>query len=390
MQVITSYETFRRQLAYARWLALRGAPGARDAQLAKELEDFVRYDEAPPRGDRATILASDYVRNAARWAGAYEGLGHYPTREKLMGYADAYEARRDARRAAARAKPKPPAAPVARAPRPPREKKAPRPLTDSERHERLLLSQALTLAAESGDAETLAELARFTFNVTRAELHAAPPRPEQRAEGLARNLWHLANSYRLKGRATDAEELFAIVQGHQARAARPRVERTEHTTRHGAQLAWKLANPARRHNHAGGPGAVRALSERELASLFVSLRARFARRYPHVRACSLDLSDTYASPGRSGYRDLAWCEPATGRVFLCRRALAMGRATVEGLLLHELGHCADRRAHQNGAEKRADRLARKATGTRVRYDAHNIQTTRRRGTLAVRPPHLHQ
>jgi hypothetical protein len=51
------------------------------------------------------------------------------------------------------------------------------------------------------------------------------------------------------------------------------------------------------------------------------------------------------------------------------------RPVVEGLLLHEIGHIADPTPDAPGAERRADRLAERASGRKVRYDVRDVETT---------------
>jgi len=88
-------------------------------------------------------------------------------------------------------------------------------------------------------------------------------------------------------------------------------------------------------------------------------------------------------------RDLAYAvEGPRARVVLLERALALPDANVVGLLLHELGHLFDPTPARAGAERRADRVARAATGLVVRYDQRDIQTTGR--GRAPRPGYLHR
>jgi hypothetical protein len=138
----------------------------------------------------------------------------------------------------------------------------------------------------------------------------------------------------------------------------------------------------------------RAVTIPELRALFERARTRLAKHNKKIHLATLMLADTYASPGSpGGYRDLAWCDPSYPGgpcIYLVRRALALGAHVCEGLLLHELGHCADRRVNTPGREQRADDIAERATGTRVRYDRHNVQTTATRGSIYPRPRHLHR
>lgn len=108
--------------------------------------------------------------------------------------------------------------------------------------------------------------------------------------------------------------------------------------------------------------------------MFRRLRARFAARYPSVATVRLLLVDRVCPSGSAcAARDLGWYD---GDVHLLVRALRRSRATVEGLLLHELGHAADRRRWQAGSEQRADDIAEAVTGKRIRYGrTTRVQTT---------------
>lgn len=61
-------------------------------------------------------------------------------------------------------------------------------------------------------------------------------------------------------------------------------------------------------------------------------------------------------------------------------------ANVDGLLAHEFGHAVLMAAGEDHSERDADRVARKLFGTRVHYDARDVQTTAR-GT-SPRPKRL--
>lgn len=106
-----------------------------------------------------------------------------------------------------------------------------------------------------------------------------------------------------------------------------------------------------------GPAAHRA---------FEALRAQFAVIAPEVRHARLKIVNRRCAHGDGcALRDLAWMQG--GDVFLLRRALAHGRDVVRGLLAHELGHAADPDVWLPGSEQRADDIAERATGHRIRY-----------------------
>jgi len=131
--------------------------------------------------------------------------------------------------------------------------------------------------------------------------------------------------------------------------------------------------------HNVSPAAARAVFEAQ--------RRLFARLHPDVAAFELRIVDSRCPTGRRSCaaRDLAWME---GRgVYLLRRALALPVDRVRGLLAHELGHAADDARHEPGSEQRADDLAERALGRRVRYDARDVQTLGR--GRWPRPARLH-
>lgn len=71
---------------------------------------------------------------------------------------------------------------------------------------------------------------------------------------------------------------------------------------------------------------------------------------------------------------MAVADLETFEVLLVRRALALPRANVVGLIRHELGHHADVDPAAPNLEQRADDMAEYVTGERIRYDRRNIQT----------------
>lgn len=129
------------------------------------------------------------------------------------------------------------------------------------------------------------------------------------------------------------------------------------------------------------------MDTRTARATFTAERARFAAIFPHVAAARFTILDVPCPPHKPhcASRDLAWCFPATGEVYLLRRALRLPAANVVALLRHELAHVAD----PQRSEVEADTLAGIIGGQRIRYDARSIQTVNRRGSL-TRPRHLHQ
>jgi hypothetical protein len=129
------------------------------------------------------------------------------------------------------------------------------------------------------------------------------------------------------------------------------------------------------------------MDSRTARSIFTAERTRFAEIFPHVASASFTLLGLSCPPHkpRCDPRDLAWCFPSTGEVYLLQRALALPRANIVALLRHELAHVADPKR----SEVEADKLAEIVGGQAIRYDAQGIQTVDRRGALG-RPRHLHQ
>lgn len=128
------------------------------------------------------------------------------------------------------------------------------------------------------------------------------------------------------------------------------------------------------------------VTRRELVALFAAERARFAVRYPSVARASLAVIDARCPTGRDrcAPRDLAWCYPATGEVCVLARALLRSRASLVGLLRHELAHL----ARPDLDERGADALASRVGGQAVRYGADLVQTVASRALHARRPAHL--
>jgi hypothetical protein len=129
------------------------------------------------------------------------------------------------------------------------------------------------------------------------------------------------------------------------------------------------------------------VTERELGKIWAQESATFRRAFPRTARVTLALADKHYLP-HPRPRDLAWYAPNERRVYLTRAALRRDAGTVRGLLRHELGHASDGMIDEPGCERRADRLARVATGSPIRYTREGLQSTTR-GTTG-RPGWLHQ
>lgn len=125
----------------------------------------------------------------------------------------------------------------------------------------------------------------------------------------------------------------------------------------------------------------------ELRVMFRQDRATFAARYPHVAGVTLHIVKRKCPEGSvCAPRELAWY--INGRIFILARALRLSRLKCRALLAHELGHASDRRLWQRGSEQRADDIAEKALGLRIRYDPKHFVQTFGPG-IYPRPKHLH-
>ncbi len=130
----------------------------------------------------------------------------------------------------------------------------------------------------------------------------------------------------------------------------------------------------------------------QLRAVFAAERRAFAATYPAVRTARLVIEwGPCMDKGACGQRDYAYAFKGRGpaTVVLSHRARTLPLANLRGILRHELGHVADFASphwRKPGAEQRADDLAERATGQKIRYDAHDVQTTGP-GTYP-RPRHL--
>lgn len=113
-------------------------------------------------------------------------------------------------------------------------------------------------------------------------------------------------------------------------------------------------------------------------------RLRYVELSPRAATVRLHVVRKHFLP-KPEARDFAWYEPDAHRICITRRLLAQPETTVMGVLRHELGHAVDARLNAPGAEARADRIARAATGEAIRY--HNDVQDVARGKVG-RPGHL--
>lgn len=128
--------------------------------------------------------------------------------------------------------------------------------------------------------------------------------------------------------------------------------------------------------------------------MYLDVRRAFVARWPgapaaHRRAPLVVARRACTVRGHCRARDLAYAvDGPRARVVLLARALDLPWQNVLGLMLHELGHLFDPAPGAPDAERRADAVAARATGLRVRYDARDIQTVGP-GT-SPRPRRLHR
>jgi len=123
--------------------------------------------------------------------------------------------------------------------------------------------------------------------------------------------------------------------------------------------------------------------------LFAAERAVFRRAFPNMPSVRLTIRARHFLPvAELTPRDLAWYDADRQTLCLMRSALTRSRATIQGVIRHELGHAADEQIDNPGSERRADALALRATGVPVRYDDEGLQNAKR--GAAERPGWLHK
>lgn len=115
-----------------------------------------------------------------------------------------------------------------------------------------------------------------------------------------------------------------------------------------------------------------------LRQMFARERAQYAREYPHLARVPLRIVRAPCGPGKGRscpWRSVAWAIVEGDRsVSILERALSLPRANLTALVRHELGHLADDRPFAAWSEQRADDIAERVTGEKIRYDADDLQT----------------
>lgn len=115
------------------------------------------------------------------------------------------------------------------------------------------------------------------------------------------------------------------------------------------------------------------MTPRAIRDLFVRERSRYAEVYPHAEDARLVIVDGMCPEPPCQTRDFATTDMDTLVVSLSKRATKLRRDNVLGLIRHELGHVCDK-SWRSGAEQRADNIAERVTGEKIRYDHNFIQT----------------
>jgi hypothetical protein len=116
------------------------------------------------------------------------------------------------------------------------------------------------------------------------------------------------------------------------------------------------------------------MSPTTLRRIFLDERAKFAKTFPQTADCGLVLRARHFIPAHKRKdRDFAWYDYDTQCVYIVRAALEQSEGCIRGIIRHELGHAVDDSPVRKGAERRADRLARRATGAPIRYTADGLQ-----------------
>lgn len=128
-------------------------------------------------------------------------------------------------------------------------------------------------------------------------------------------------------------------------------------------------------------------SEISVRKMFEYERSVFCGIFPEVCDTELRFVDNHYKVNPIA-RDVAWYDIGEDCVYLVRHALNRSMGCLRGVIRHELGHAADERINEPGAEARADQLAYIATGEPILYTPEGIQhTTEGR---PGRPSWLHQ
>lgn len=117
----------------------------------------------------------------------------------------------------------------------------------------------------------------------------------------------------------------------------------------------------------------------------------FWRMNRRMKPISITVVHTKNFPGERGVapaRVYARAEFATGKVEILHKVYKLPFENVLAIVRHELGHLADDDFNDPGAEQRADDIAQAATGEKIRYDSHDLQTVGK--GRWPRPKYLHR
>ena len=129
------------------------------------------------------------------------------------------------------------------------------------------------------------------------------------------------------------------------------------------------------------------LTKKRVLELFEEERDLFAKTFPDVDDVGLKIVARHfkKNPIR---RDLAWYDTSDRCVYLVKSGLERSLACLRGVIRHELGHAADVKIKESGAEARADKLAFIATKHPILYTEEGLQHTTH--GKEGRPKWLHQ
>lgn len=166
------------------------------------------------------------------------------------------------------------------------------------------------------------------------------------------------------------------------------LERLNHTipTMHYAD--GETVGPWRDLNSVSELDIIERISRRPITTIEAKDIFKRLKRQFRVRDASLELLNEFCPTPPCRSRDMADADLQTHVIRLSRRALALGEGQVVGLLGHEFGHLIDPTPDKPGAERRADALATKVLGIKIRYDRCDLQTIGPGNP--VRPDYLHQ
>lgn len=116
------------------------------------------------------------------------------------------------------------------------------------------------------------------------------------------------------------------------------------------------------------------MTRTDFRHLFENERAAFLEEFPAMPFVGLRITEEACPHPPCEHRDFASYDVEDHVVTFTERVLSLPIENVVGLIRHELGHAADEKIDEFGAEQRADDLAERATGERIYYDPHDVQT----------------